>query len=225
MDIVQLASIVILAGLSAYLISFIMRPEGVFHGGSTSRIPKKFEVFDVSDAEIPFDARQPLKYLGEKLGALGFERTHSTVRLPTRKHRGRHLLLVPFVHVRESALFLMGIEPGWPPRSELMLHIITPMTEGRRVETSTLGGLLEINPPVSVALNVVLDADSIEEIWSRHRRSLTEFQRSERLEIPQSDWLGLVAAAYSAWVDAGLHANRLSPLKNQAAYRFRHSQN
>ena len=223
MDLFQLVSIVALAGVSAYFISFLMRAEGLFHGGSSSRIPKKFEVFDVSESEIPFDARQPLRYLGEKLGSLGFERIHSTVRLPTRKYRGRHLLLVPFVHARESALFLMGIEPGWPPRSELMLHIITPMTDERRVETSTLGGLLEITPPVSVALNVVLDADSIEEIWSRHRRSLTEFQRAERLSIPQSDWLGLVSDAYSAWVAAGLHANRLSPLKNQAAYRFRHS--
>jgi|GEM_PF-2591161 len=223
MDLFQLVSIVALAGVSAYFIAFLMRPEGLFHGGSRSRIPKRFEVFDVSESEIPFDARQPLQYLGEKLSSLGFERIHSTVRLPTRKYRGRHLLLVPFVHARESALFLMGIEPGWPPRSELMLHIITPMTESRRVETSTLGGLLEITPPVSVALNVVLDADSIEEIWSRHRRSLTEFKRAERLSIPQSDWLGLVSDAYSAWVAAGLHANRLSPLKNQAAYRFRHS--
>ena len=219
----QIITVVLLAGVSAYLLTFLMRPEGLFHGGSRSRIPKNFIVFDVPESEIPFDARQPLRYLGEKLQTLGFERIHSTVRVPTRRLRGRQLLLVPFIHARESALFLMGIEPSWPPRSELMLHIITPLSKGRRVETSTLGGLMEINPPSSVALNVVLDAESIEEIWSRHRRALTEFERSERTEVPNSDWLSLVSSAYEAWVEAGLNAKRLSPMKDQAAYRFRHS--
>jgi len=223
MDPSQIITVILLAGVSAYLLTYLMRPEGLFHGGSRSRIPKDFVVFDVPESEVPFDARQPLRYLGEKLQTLGFERIHSTVRVPTRRYRGRQLLLVPFVHVQESALFLMGIEPSWPPRSELMLHIITPLTKDRRVETSTLAGLMEISPPSAVALNVVLDAESIEEIWSRHRKALTDFERSERGRVPDSDWLSLVSNAYTAWVEAGLNAKRLSLVKDKAAYRFRHS--
>jgi hypothetical protein len=223
MEPAQILLVVLLSGAFAFLLSYFMRPVGLFHGGSRSRIPRDLVVFDVPDSDVPFDARQPLKYLGEKLQTLGFERIHSTVRVPTRRYRGRHLLLVPFVHVRESALFLMGIEPGWPPRSELMLHIITPLTKSRRVETSTLPGLMEISAPSDVALNVVLDAESIEEIWSRHRRALTDFERSERTVVPESDWLTLVSSSYAAWIEAGLNARRLSPVKNKPVYRFRHS--
>jgi len=219
----QILLVVLLAGVAAYSLTYLIRPAGLFHGGSASRIPKDFVVFDVSESEVPLDARQPLRYLGEKLHTLGFERIHSTVRVPTRRYRGRQLLLVPFIHVQESALFLMGIEPSWPPRSELMLHIITPLTQARRVETTTLAGLMEITPPTEIDLNVVIDADSIEEIWSRHRRALTDYERSERIKVPNSDWLSLVSSAYRDWVQAGVQAKRLSLTKNQAAYRFRHS--
>jgi hypothetical protein len=217
----QILLIVLLAGAAALLLRHLLRPTGLLHGGSGSLIPKELEVFDVAESDVPFDARQPLRYLGERLQTLGFERIHSTVRIPTRRYRNRQMLLVPFLHSKESALFLMGIEPGWPPRSELVLHIITPLTQARRVETSTLFGLTEIEPPSVVDINVVTDADSIEEIWSRHRRALTDYKRCERSAVPNSDWLSLVSSAYRDWVKAGLQAKRLSLTKNQTAYRFR----
>jgi hypothetical protein len=116
----------------------------------------------------------------------------------------------------------MGIEQHLLPRSELMLHMITPLTGKRRVETTTLGMLETLaRPPDTVDFRVVLDADTVEEIWSRHRLALSTHQRSERQVITPLEWRDHAAAAYDAWVQSAVRAQRLQLESNGQTYRVR----
>jgi hypothetical protein len=179
-------------------------------------------VKDIPNSDIPSSAKQPLEFLTSKLGSLGFRPADLPVRVPALQSFGYRLLLVPFAHVEESTFFLMGIEQHLLPRSELMLHIITPLNGRRRVETTTLGALETLaHPPDTVGLRVVLDADSVEEIWSRHRLALSGHQRSERQTITPEEWRDHAAAAYDAWVQSAVRAQRLQLESNGQTYRVR----
>ena len=208
------------AGLAAVLLQRFVKTAGLFRGGP-GRIPKRFVVKDIPTGDIPSDAQQPLDYLTEKLGQLGFVRADLPVRVPALQTFGYRMLLVPFANLEDSSIFLMGIESHWPPSSDLMLHIITPLTGGRRVETTTLDALAKLRPAQTIELHVVLDADSVEEIWSRHRRALSAYARADRLPVRAEDWKELVSTAYEAWVEAAVRAQRLRLLADGATYRVR----
>src|SRR5207244_7049818 len=122
------------------------------------------------------------------------------VRVPALQGFGYRLLIVPFVHEEESTFFLMGIEQHLFPRTELMLHIITPLTEGRRVETTTLPALQNLAQPPRVEVRVVLDAESVDEIWSRHRLALQTHERGERAAIKAAEWRQYAAQTYAGWL-------------------------
>ncbi len=215
-----LLAIIAVAGVLSMALVRLTHPKGVFSRGS-GKIPKYFSVADVPDGQIPADARRPLTYLTDKLTKLGFVRADIPVHVPAMQTYRRQLLLVPFVHTDEQCMFIMGIESRWPPRSELMLHLITPLADGRRVETSTLGALQQIRPPANVDLRVVLDADTVEEIWSRHRRALSLYERRERMDIELDEWRVLMAITYEGWLAAALRAQRLSLNKDGLTYRLR----
>lgn len=193
---------------------------GLFTGGA-ARIPKRFIVSDLATTEIPNDARRPLDYLSDRLKRLGFIPADLPVRVPALQSFGHRVVIVPFVHSGESAIFLMGIESRWAPRAELMLHILTPLRDGRRVETTTLAALRHLRPPESVDVRVVLDAGSVDEIWSQHRRALMKHERSARLPIDPGTWKVPVAQAYDAWVEAAVRAQRLKLSRDGAAYHLR----
>lgn len=185
------------------------------------RLPRRFEVADIDELRVPLDARQPLAYLNERLSALGFERADLPVRVPSVQGLGRQLLLVPYVHPSEHALFVMGIESRPVGPSQIMLHILTPLQGDSRVETSTLPGLDQVAPPPGVDARVVLDADTVEEIWSRHRLALNEHQRADRAPVPSGRWREFAAAAYEAWVQSGVRAHRLVLDGTGERYRIR----
>ena len=151
---------------------------------------------------------------------LGFRPSETAFRVPALERHKHQLLLIPFVHPHDQSLFLMGIDSRWSPRADLMLHILTPLTGDRRVETTTLGALQLIRPPVGVDLNVVLDADKVEEIWSRHRLALNRYERDARQPFGD-DWQELLRASYGSWVKAALRAQRLALTKDEAVYRLR----
>jgi hypothetical protein len=209
---------VALAALVAY--AWLRRSAGLFTG-RRARLPRTLETTPVDGDAIPIDARAPLDYLAQRLGGLGFARAGGPVRVPAFERTGHRLLLVPFVHEDEGTYFFMGIEAGVAPRSELMLHIVTPLTEARRVETSTLPSLGAVRPPADVDLRVVIDADSIEEIWSRHRRALTEYERKERAGASEGGWSTCVAETYQDWLQAAVRAHRLVLDPGQGWYRVR----
>jgi hypothetical protein len=115
----------------------------------------------------------------------------------------------------------MGIEAGLHPRTQLMLHIITPLSGGRRVETTTLEPLDGLMRPKDVDVRVVLDAESVEEIWSRHRLALNNHHRSDRIAVDPDQWRDLASAAYDGWVQAAVRSQRLQLEKNGEMYKVR----
>lgn len=211
-------AIFVLAGLAAY--GWLRRSAGLFTG-RRARLPQALETSPVSGDAVPIDARAPLDYLTRRLEGLGFVPGGGPVRVPAFERAGHRLLLAPFVHVGEGAYFFMGIEAGVAPRSELMLHIVTPLTDGRRVETSTLPSLTAVRPPVAVDLRVVTDADSVEEIWSRHRRALTAYERKERAGATEGGWPSCVVETYRDWLQAAVRAHRLVLDPARGWYRVR----
>lgn len=210
----------LLLGLAVLALTvWLQRPSGLFTGRKT-RLPRRLEMTEVT-GRIPYDAQNPLDYLAERLTRIGFEPAGPVVRIRAFDRTGHRLLVAPFVHPDERAYFLMGIESGLSPRSELMLHMVTPMTEGRRVETSTLPMLDWVKPPERVEVHVVLDADSVEEIWSRHRRALLEYERGEREPVSSEAWTQVIQAAYEAWLQAAVRAQRLVLEPSREHYRVR----
>lgn len=175
---------------------------------------------ELDGIRIPRDARQPLSYLSERLGQQGFAAADQPVRVPELSGWGRQLLLVPFVHPGEHGLFVMGIESRLIGQSQIMLHIITPLGNGGRVETSTLRGLEDVVRPPGVDIRVVTDADSVEEIWSRHRLALTRHERSARASVEGASWQRHAAAAYDAWLIAAVRSNRLTLNRAGDAYQI-----
>ena len=115
----------------------------------------------------------------------------------------------------------MGIESRLVGQSPIMLHIITPLSGERRVETSTLVGLRALGRPPNVDAQVVADADTVEEIWSRHRLALTHHERSERLAVAPGEWRVHAARAYEAWLQSALSAQRLTLSAAGDAYVIR----
>lgn len=212
--------VVAAAGLTGFAVHRFLFAGGLFTGGA-GRIPKRFIVSDLPTADIPSDARRPLDYLSERLKRLGFVPADLPVRVPALQSFGHRVVLVPFVHHGEHAIFMMGIESRWAPRAELMLHILTPLKDGKRVETTTLAALRHIKPPESVDVRVVLDAGSVDEIWSQHRRALMKYERAERLEIDAGHWKVPVAQAYDAWVESAVRAQRLRLSRDGATYHLR----
>ena len=199
---------------------YLSRPSRLF-AGSRGRLPKRFDVKDVPTGDIPADAQRPLDILTEKLARLGFEVADLPVRVPALQSFGYRLLIVPFVNEDECTVFLMGIEAGLHPRAHLMLHIITPLEGDRRVETTTLEPLEGLIRPVDVDVRVVLDAESVEEIWSRHRLALGEHVRADRTPVPAEGWREVCSAAYDGWVQAAVRSQRLQLEKNGEMYRIR----
>jgi hypothetical protein len=199
----------------------LVRPAGLFSGGG-HRLPKRFTLEDVPDGRLARSTAELVAFLSLKLGGLGFTPADLPVRVPAFSGRGRSLLFVPYVNVEESTFFLMGVEQSVWPRPELMLHILTPFAGGRRVETSTLA-ILEtlVHPPETVALKVVLDAESVEEIYSRHRLALGTQSRADRAPVRPEEWRQHAAAAYEAWLQSAVRAQRLQLESNGETYRIR----
>lgn len=194
---------------------------GLFTGGRV-HIPKQFIVVDVLPDDIPADARVPVSYLAARLQTLGFVSGESAVRVPVLEKFGHKLLLVPFVHEEESCVFLMGIDVRWRrPRTELMLHLVTPLLDGRRVETTTLGALRHLRAPPTADVRVVTDAASVDEIWAHHRRGLMAHERKDRAPLAAGEWKPLVDRAYTAWIEAAVRAQRLSLESSGLTYTLR----
>lgn len=184
------------------------RGPGLFTG-RRARLPRRLRVESVGDADVPLDARSPLDYLSDRLERLGFARAAPVARAFGFGRAGQRLLVVPFVHEDEAAFFFMGIQAGRGARSELMLHIFTPLTESRSVETSTLFPLATLKPPRGTDFRVVEDAETVEEIWAHHRRALTAYERKERAPARAHDWQNRATTAYRDWLDAAVRAHRL----------------
>ena len=185
------------------------------------RLPRRLSFEVVRGASLPEDARAPLAFLRERLQPLGFSELEGPVLLTSLSQAGHRLWLVPFVHEGECAYFFLGIDAAFSPSSELAIHIVTPLANNRRVETSTLEVLGQLIRPEAVAAQIVLDAESVEEIWSRHRRALTRFERSERMPVRPSDWPPLARAAYDGWLRAAVRSQRLILDHSQQTYRVR----
>ncbi|NJK88580.1 MAG: hypothetical protein HC923_03715 [Myxococcales bacterium] len=126
---------------------------------------------------------------------------------------------MPFVHEDEATYFFMTMEAGTSRRSQLMLHILTPLTAGRRVETSTLTPLSAIPPPSTTDFRSVHDANTVEELWAHHRRALTAYERRERRGAHERDWLTAARECYESWVHAAVHARKLVLDRSMRRYR------
>lgn len=189
--------------------------------GRRGRLPRELDLALIPTGDIPADAHRPLEYLTAKLGDLGFEEADMPARVPALQTFAHRLIIVPFVHPEERAYFLMGIEAGLHPKTQLVLHIISLLSNGQRVETTTLGALAQLRPAAHVHAQVVLDAESVDEIWSRHRLALTRHARDQRLEVPADKWRDVTALAYDGWVQSGVRAQRLQLEQDGTMYRIR----
>ncbi len=216
----QLWGGVLVSALALLIALWLTRPPRLFLGGKV-RIPKHFEVAAFTAEPVPPDAIEPVRFLEQKLQRLGFSPAEGPVRAPALEGFGKKLLLITFSHLDERALFLLAIEADFGRRASLMLHIITPLTEQRRVETSTLAPLLLLATPPRVEAQVVLDADSVDEIWSRHRRALLHYGRDERLPVQPQAWQTLAAEAYEGWLQSAIRAHRLQLEPNGTMYKIR----
>lgn len=210
-----------LASLGGIIILLTSNRRGRLFLGSRGRLPKRFEVKDIPSGDIPPDAQAPLDYLTDKLAPMGFIVADLPARVPALQTFGYRMVIVPFVNEDESTLFLMGIEAGITPRTELMLHIISPLADGKRIETTTLAPLEELGRPPKVEAQIVLDAETVEEIWSRHRLALSRHERSARRPIDPEAWRSYAAEAYEGWVQSAVRAQRLQLEANGEMYRVR----
>lgn len=207
-----------LVAVGAYL--WLRPPAGLFTG-RRARLPRDLELATLPEGRVPLDARAPLDYLDQHLLQLGFRRADGPVRVPAFERTGHRLLLVPFEHADEGTYFYMGIESGWAPRSELMLHVVTPLGGNRRVETSTLPALERLPAPPGVDLRVALEVDSVEELWSHHRRALTAYERQERTGLADGAWRSCALETYRAWLQAAVRAQKLILEPERDVYRVR----
>ncbi|MBI4822102.1 MAG: hypothetical protein HY791_37940 [Deltaproteobacteria bacterium] len=212
--------IALLVGSVALILQRLFMPAGLISDGA-GLIPRQFSAVGVPREEFPSSAAQQLDYLSDKLSSLGFHRAESCVKIPELESLVRKVYVVPFVHEGESAVFLMVVESGLLPRSDLMLHILTPLRDGRRVETSTLAALSQLHASDPIDLRLVLEPDSVEEIWSRHRRALLEYDRAERAPVSASDWRALVSRAYENWLQIAVRAQKISLSRDGRSYRVR----
>ncbi len=204
----------------ALMVLLLARPRPPAVLGGAGWFPRRFDAFGPLMAPVPPDALRPLAYLTERLGFAGF----STVGLPLEvagPRRGGRFLLAPFVHSEERALFVMGIEVRRFGPCALMLHIVTPLAGGRRVETTTLPWIDTLPKPPGVEARVVLDADTVEEIWSRHRLALMGHARADREPVPVTAWQDLAASAYEAWLLAAFRAELVEVEPDGATVRVR----
>lgn len=212
-------TILVIGALGALILLILGRP--ALMSGGRGRLPKRFELVELGHVRIPKDVREPLAYLSTSLSRMGFTSPEKPLRPPVMSGFGRHLMLVPFVHEKEKALFIMGIESQLFGNSEMMLHIISPLENEQSIQTTTLAGLTEVTRPPGVDVQVVLDADSIEEIWSRHRRALLEHELALRTPVTVDNWRNHAGFAYEAWLKSALHANRLTLDLKSNSYRIR----
>lgn len=189
--------------------------------GRRNRLPRELELVALEEDGVPSDAQAPLEFLTARLRHLGFAPAGPAAKVPALHDLGHRVLLVPFVHEDERAYFMMGIDAGSSPKSQLVLHIVSPLTDGRRVETSTLEALDQLRAPEDVDARVVLDAETVEEIWSRHRRALTDHRRELRAPVSREGWSAVAQAAYAGWVRAGVRAQRLQLDSSGRMYRVR----
>jgi hypothetical protein len=71
-----------------------------------------------------------------------------------------------------------------------------------------------------VSARVVLDAETVEQVWSRHRLALTEHERADRAPVDPAAWRRHAASAYEAWLQAGVRARRLTLATDGDGYRI-----
>lgn len=213
-------AVALLACFGIAVILWSGRSRGLFTGGR-DRLPRRFEVGPLGPADLPYEARRPVEFLTRKLLTLGFIQADEPTRVPALRRLGYELLIVPYVHVDEGTFFLMGIEAGFGPGAQLMLHLLTPLSGGRRVETTTLSPLTNLMRPPHVEAQVVVDAESIEEIWSRHRLALARHERSEREVVEPEAWRQHTANSYEAWLQAAVRAQKLTLESDGRMYRVR----
>ena len=90
-----------------------------------------------------------------------------------------------------------------------------------RDRTSTLSPLEALRRPPDVEAQVVLDAESVEEIWSRHRLALGRHERGERLAVDPEAWRRYAAEAYEGWVQSAVRSQRLQHDANGQMYKVR----
>ncbi|MBK8010559.1 MAG: hypothetical protein IPK13_04370 [Deltaproteobacteria bacterium] len=211
---------VILLALISLLITLILRrPNRLFSGGRHA-LPQKLDLVPLESDQVNEEASQLLGFLEGRLRGFGFERA-GPISQALRPDRSKYrYLVVPFVQADEATVLLTAVETAAHARAELMLHFVTRMSGDRTVETSTLTGLGEIPPPPGVELVVVLDAGSVDEIWSLHRRALTRHARRERMPTAGADCIPLATATYAAWIQAAVRAQRLR-LGKPGTYRIR----
>ncbi|MFO0728353.1 MAG: hypothetical protein U1E65_31525 [Myxococcota bacterium] len=216
-----IATVAFFAGFAAMALTRYLTRGGLFTGGRV-RIPRQFVVREIPTGDIPRDAQAPLDYLTARLAAAGFRPADMPVRVPALQSKLHRVVLVPFYHPTEQTLFIMGIDERFAPRAEIMLHILTPLEGGRRVETTTLSALEQLRPS-GADVQIVTDANSVEEIWSRHRKRLMGYERKERLPIDPEAWKQPIALAYDAWVEAALRAQQLQLAADGTTYLLRSS--
>jgi hypothetical protein len=212
----------IVAALAVVTLGFLLftRSHG-FYTDPSARLPKSLELKASSIERLPLAIARLGQALGEKLARSGFSPALGVWKVVRGPRFSYRVYLFPFVHPSEQALFVMSVAGSWSQRPELMLHIITPLEGERRVETSTLLALRELRAPPLVDLRVVVDAATVEEIWSQHRRALFGYQREERRPVDESTWRSLFESAYKAWLEAAVRAQRLQFAGSDQVYRVR----
>lgn len=176
----------------------------------TRRLPRRLQLRPATEAELPRVLQEVAAELKERWPQLGFEPPSMQVAEPAG-------LLLAAVNPEERVLFMLVVDTE---DARFGLHAVTPLTDGRRAETTTIGGLGELLRPEGVSLTLAEPETTLDAFWAAHRRSLMSFERKERAPIPE-DWGALAADVYGAWVRAGVRAQRLARDKDPRLLRLR----
>jgi hypothetical protein len=221
---VDLQVIALFAGIPLLLVTrwLLLGPKPLLTGGR-GWLPKKVVIRSAESPRLPIDARRPLRVLRTKLTRLGFRLDLETAHLSRRITPRSHFVFIPFVHADERSLFLAIVEYSWLRASQLMVHVITPFDDEVQVETSSLPILANLPKPQGVRLEMALDVDSVEELWSRHRKALGNIERRLRTEWRPSEWCQVAEKTYQRWLQASVAARLLDENTPGDCYPVRQS--
>lgn len=164
----------------------------------TRRIPRELELKDAPGVPSA-GLSEALERLRPRWEALGFSPPSGVFYVSEDAH------LVVVQNPEERVVCALA----WDRLGEVAaLHLITPLSDARRVETSSLDVLQGWLCPPEVTLQLGPEDLCFDELWAAHRRALMNFERRERQPI--DDWRALLATSYRAWIAAGVRVQRLA---------------
>lgn len=194
----------------------LMQPQRPTRLKTPQRLPGLLEFAPFKERKLRPDAQKARDFLNERLTRFGFEAAHPLMAITNADLK---LALQTYVHPEERVFVYLGLEQSGA-ETYLMLHVVTPLSEKRRVETTSLEFLHHLARPEGVALRFATDIDRVEQLYSLHRMALGQFARAERHPAEPNQWATYLQESYRGWLKAGVLAQRVRLNADGCSYRL-----